>query len=122
MEENRLKDPLTGELFIPKRVNQRFASAYNRNKFNNRMANDLRKERAIIYAPLNKTHKLIKKLMEGKNECTFTYDYLAGYGIQFNINSHVKTIDGKRYNCVFEFIMIVDAINKTITIKKDGRL
>ncbi len=52
MKELTQKDPLTGEDFIPKRVNQRFASASNRKKFNNQQANALRKKRAIIYGYL----------------------------------------------------------------------
>lgn len=120
MSELTKKDPLTGETFLPKRVNQRFASASNRKKYNNQHANSLRKKRAVIYGPLNKTHLLLIKLMEGKSESVFSYDFLEGYGIQFNSYTHTEVIDGKRYNCVFEFIIIIDGINKKVKIKRYG--
>ena len=120
MSELTKKDPLTGETFLPKRVNQRFASASNRKKFNNQKANQLRKKRAIIYGPLNKNHQLLMKLMEGKDESVFSYAFLEGYGIQFNSFSHTKVIDEKRYNCIFEFIIMIDGINNKITIKRYG--
>lgn len=120
MSELNKKDPLTGESFIPKRVNQRFASASNRKKFNNQQANALRKKRAIIYGPLNKNHLLLMKLMEGKSERIFSYDFLEGYGIQFNSFSHTMLIDKKRHNCIFEFIIMIDGINNMVTIKRYG--
>ena len=120
MSELTKKDPLTGETFLPKRVNQRFASASNRKKFNNQQANALRKKRAIIYGPLNKNHLLLMKLMEGKSEKNFSYDFLEGYGIQFNSFSHTMVIDKKRHNCIFEFIIMIDGINNMVTIKRYG--
>lgn len=120
MNELTKKDPLTGEAFTPKRLNQKFASASNRKKFNNQQANALRKKRAIIYGPLNKNHLLLIKLMKGKDESEFTYDYLEGYGIQFNCFSHTKVIDKIRYNCIFEFIIMIDGINNKVKIKRYG--
>jgi hypothetical protein len=120
MSELTKKDPLTGEPFTPKRVNQRFASASNRKKYNNLYANALRKKRAIIYGPLNKNHHLLMKLMEGKNKSVFSYAFLEGYGIQFNSYSHTMNIDGDRYNCIFEFIIMIDGINNKVTIKRYG--
>ncbi len=120
MKELTKKDPLTGEDFIPKRVNQRFASASNRKKFNNQQANQLRKKRAIIYVPLNKNHLLLMKLMKGINESVFSNDFLEGYGIQFNCFSHTKVIDEIRYNCIFEFIIMIDGINNKVKIKRYG--
>jgi hypothetical protein len=120
MSDLTKNDPLSGEQFIPKRVNQRFASASNRKKFNNQQANQLRKKRAIIYGPLNKNHLLLMKLMKDIDESVFTYDYLEGYGIQFNCFSHTKVIDKIRYNCIFEFIIMIDGINNKVTIKRYG--
>ena len=122
MSELTKKDPLTGEPFTPKRVNQRFASASNRKKFNNQQANAIRKKRAIIYRPLNKTHLLLIKLMEGKDESVFSYDFLEGYGIQFKLFTHFKTIQGISHNCVFEFILIIDNTTKSVKIIRYGGL
>jgi hypothetical protein len=122
MKELTKKDPLTGEDFMPKRVNQRFASASNRKKFNNQQANQLRKKRAIIYGPINETHLLLIRLMEGKKESVYSYDFLEGYGIQFKLFTHFITIEGIRHNCVFEFILIIDNTNKSVKIIRYGGL
>jgi hypothetical protein len=122
MSELTKNDPLTGEPFTPKRVNQRFASASNRKKFNNQQANAIRKKRAIIYRPLNNTHLLLIKLMEGKDESVFSYDFLEGYGIQFKLFTHFKTTQGISHNCVFEFILIIDNTTKSVKIIRYGGL
>jgi hypothetical protein len=122
MSDLTKKDPLSGEQFIPKRLNQRFASASNRKKFNNQQANELRKKRAIFYGPLNETHLLLIRLMEGKDESVFSYDFLEGYGIQFKLFTHFKTIQGIRHNCVFEFTLIIDNTNKSVKIIRYGGL
>lgn len=122
MEKIVKKDPLTGQTFIPKRSNQRFATSYNRKKFNNQIANDLRKEREYIFGPLNKSHRLYIKLMEGKNEGEFSFDYLDGYGLKFNTFTHHKLINGVQVPCVFEFTLYIDASSKTVKIVRYGRL
>lgn len=121
MEKIVKKDPLTGEMFIPKRSNQRFATSYNRKKFNNQSANLLRKKRDVIYAPLNKTHRIIIKLMEGKNEADFNNEFLRGCGASFRGFSHFIVIDGKQCNCIFEFIIIVSNTSNTTKIVRNGR-
>ena len=120
MSELNKKDPLTGESFIPKRVNQRFASASNRKKFNNQQANALRKKRAIIYSPLNKTHHLLMKLMEGKNEAKFSKDFLKGYGVKLNLFNHIVIIEGAQHHAIFEFVLIF-LDNNIVKIIRNGR-
>ena len=121
MERIVKKDPLTGETFVPKRSNQRFATSYNRKKFNNNTANLLRKKRDVIYACLNKTHRIITKLMEGKNFEVFNNEFLKGCGVSFKNFSHFKAIDGKQCNCIFEFIIIICNTSNTTKIKRNGR-
>jgi hypothetical protein len=48
MEQLIKKDPLTGEEFVAKRSNQRFASAKNKIRYNNRKNAEINKERAFI--------------------------------------------------------------------------
>ena len=121
MKENITKiDPLTNEKFIPKRINQRFASASNRIRFNNKVANVLRQERAKINVPLYKTHRLLKALMGSKNEAEFSNDFLDGYGLQFNVFNHFTTIKGVSYPCVFEFVIIPNSVSNTVKIIKHG--
>lgn len=120
MEKIEKKDPLTGERFIPKRSNQRFATSYNRKKFNNQIANDLRKEREYIIGPLLRKHRLCKKLMEGKNEGEFSYEYLDGYGLDFNSFTHHKIINGIKVPRFFEFAIYINGITKTVKIVRYG--
>mgnify|MGYP001300208722 CR=1 FL=1 len=120
MKELTQKDPLTGEEFIPKRVNQRFASASNRKKFNNQQANALRKKRATINGPLNKTHLLLIKLMNGRNEAEFSKDYLDGYGVELNLFNHIVKINDYRHHAIFEFVLLF-LDNNIIKIIRHGR-
>lgn len=120
MNNFKKKDPLTGEEFIPKRVNQRFASSTNRIRYNNNQANDLRKKRAVIYGPLNKTHLLLIKLMNGKNEATYSKEFLKGYGVELNLFNHIVKIDDIGHHAIFEFVLIF-LDNNTVKIIRHGR-
>ena len=122
MEKIVKKDPLTGETFVPKRSNQRFATSYNRKKFNNQIANDLRKEREYIIGPLNRKHRLIKKLMIGRYKALFSYEYLDGYGLDFNTITHHEIINDIQVPFFFEFAIYVDGITETVKIVRYGRL
>ena len=120
MSDLTKKDPLTGEAFTPKRLNQRFASATNRKKFNNQQANALRKKRAIFYGPLNKNHLLLIKLMKGKNEASYSKEFLKGYGVDLNVFNHIVSIDNIGHHAIFEFVLIILS-NTTVKILRDGR-
>ncbi len=122
MKELTQKDPLTGEDFIPKRVNQRFASATNRKKFNNKQANDLRKKRAIINGPLNKSHLLLIKLMKGKNEAIFPKDYLDGYGVVLKQFNNIVRIENIGHHAIYEFVIIFIANTNNVKIIRYGGL
>jgi hypothetical protein len=122
MKELVQKDPLTGEEFIPKRVNQRFASATNRKKFNNKQANDLRKKRAIINGPLNKSHLLLIKLMKGKNEAIFPKDYLDGYGVVLKQFNNIVRIENIGHHAIYEFVIIFIANTNNVKIIRYGGL
>jgi hypothetical protein len=119
MSELTKKDPLTGETFLPKRVNQRFASASNRKKFNNQQANALRKERDKICGPLNKTHLLLVKLMKGKNEATFSKEFLKGYGVKLSLFNHIVSIDNIGHHAIYEFVVLILS-NNNVTILRNG--
>ena len=120
MNELTKKDPLTGETFLPKRVNQRFASASNRKKYNNQQANALRKKRAIIYGPLNKTHLLLMKLMKGRNEAIYSKDYLKGYGVELSLFNHIVSIDNIGHHAIFEFVLHILSNNNVKILRYGG--
>jgi hypothetical protein len=122
MSDLTKNDPLSGEQFIPKRVNQRFASATNRKKFNNKQANDLRKKRAIINGPLNKSHLLLIKLMKGKNEAIFSKDYLDGYGVILKQFNNIVRIENIGHHAIYEFVIIFIANSNNVKIIRYGGL
>ncbi len=84
-DDIRRVDPLTGEKFFAKRVNQKFARPENRIKFHNSQANELRKETSVINNAIIKTHRLYRILMGDKKEAVFPYEFLKGYGINLSV-------------------------------------
>lgn len=120
MKELTRIDPLTGEAFIPKRVNHIYVTPSNRKKFNNQKNEALRKERAKINGPLNKTHRLLKKLMEGKNDVKHSKDFLKGYGVELSLFNHVVKINGVPHYAIFEFVLIF-LDNNIVKIVRNGR-
>jgi hypothetical protein len=113
-------DPYSGEEFIAKRVNQRFARPENRIRYNNDAANELRKQREYINKPIHIAHVKIIKLMDGRNEAEFSIDFLRGYGVNFNVFNHYVLINGVQQPAIFEFIFIIDKLNKKVKIIRHG--
>lgn len=66
MEEIIKTDPLTGEKFVAKRANQRFATKENRIKFHNSQASILNQKRAFLINHANKAKFFYKNSM-GQN-------------------------------------------------------
>ncbi len=121
MRQNIIRiDPLTGEEFIPSRVNQRFSIPANRIKFHNESANDLRKETAHVNYPINKTHRLVRKLMGNKIVEVFSFDFLDGFGIDFRCFNHYIKIKGILHPNIYEFTFIINTENKTVKIINNG--
>ena len=117
----RRKDPLTGEVFYATRKNQKFARPENRIKYNNNLANDLRREREYINKPIHIAHIKVVKLMDGKNEAEFSIDFLRGYGLDFNVFNHYVLYNGIQHPAIFEFVFIIDKVNKKVKIIRHGR-
>jgi hypothetical protein len=118
----RQKDPLTGELFFPKRANQKFARPENRIKFNNDVANELRREREHINKPIHISHVKLRKLMVGINEAEFSFDYMDGAEIDFNLFNHYVLYNGINRRAIFEFIIIIYRYNKRIKVIRHDKL
>ena len=118
----RQKDPLTGELFFPKRANQKFARPENRIKFNNDATNELRRERENINKPINIAHVKLRKLMVGRNEAEFSFDYMYGAEIDFNLFNHYVLYNEIKRRAIFEFIIIIYRFNKRIKVIRHDEL
>lgn len=103
MEKRR--DPLTNELFEPKRRNQRFATAENRIRYHNELQAKKRDELAPYTRAINKNIRILEELMEGKNKEWFHMAFLLGKGYTFNAYTDVVFRDGKRCARVYHYII-----------------
>lgn len=96
-EQEKIRDPHTGEWFIPKRSNQKFASAENRIAFNNAKA----QKRQQFYAPylkkLKRNYDILNRLLGEHDTIEKSEDFLEGAGYNINIITGYKTYENYRY-------------------------
>jgi hypothetical protein len=108
-------DPYTGETFVPKRTNQKFASAQNRFDFHNERAREEREADADIYKQLRKNIKIVRKLIGNENKATVYKETLEALGFSFKHITGAESHEGKRVDTLFEF-MIYPINNTQVTI------
>lgn len=113
------KDLLTGEAFVPQRINQVFAKSENRIAFHNKKANDLRHSAAFINKPLHVNLRILNELMKGKKERTFHKQYLLGKGFSFSVFNHVNFYEGKNYYAIYEYTVMNLGKDQIKIIKND---
>jgi hypothetical protein len=99
------KDLLTGETFIPQRINQVFASSANRITFHNVKATKLRHNSAYVNKPLHRNLKILNELMFGKKEQKFHKQFLIGKGYSFNVFTHYQKIENKNIPCIYNYAL-----------------
>lgn len=96
MEQLIKKDPLTGEEFVAKRANQRFANTDNKIRYHNRQNAKINKERAFIDKPCKLSHCVLKALWKPNSDNIYNRYYLEGKGLRFDaFNRIVDTKYGK---------------------------
>lgn len=100
------KDLLTGEIFKPKRSNQKFKTAENRIKFNNQKAKKMREKINYINKPLKKSMLALDSLMKDKKEGVFHKEFLRGKGISFKVFTHFISIENKSYPSIYNYTLI----------------
>ena len=106
--ENK-KDPLSGELFIPKRISQRFACRANQIRFNNLLAKQKRIKKAIYDKPLDKNRTILKTILGNKSVIIKSKDFLLGMGYDFRLslyNVPVSDEKGTTATGIYEFLII----------------
>lgn len=111
------KDLLTGETFIPMRINQKFSCPDNRTIYNNHKANALRQKVANINKPLLINFRILNELMDGKKTANFHKQFLAGKGFSFTVHTHYVEYEGKMEIAIYDYI-IIKADNDQIKIIK----
>lgn len=119
MEPRKLKDPLTGEEFIPKKISQRFARPENRIKQNNLKASKLRQERAFLDKYFHKNHRIFRKIYVLEGDNVFNIFWLEGKGFQFGATTHKVEYKGTYRDCVYEFMILeIEGTDDIKIIKK----
>ncbi len=101
-----LKDPLTNELFIPKRFNQRFSCRANQIAFNNNKARNIRKQTSYINTPLQKNFKILNEFLSKQNEITVHKQYLLGKGFTFEVYTGAEKYKNDIKFSIYKFIVI----------------
>jgi hypothetical protein len=97
------KDPHTGEPFIPKRSNQKFANLANKIAYNNEKAQQRRNQNLGINKVLNKNAKILERILGAAKEANKSKDYLEGAEFVFGNYTHMKTFNNRSYYCVFNY-------------------
>lgn len=103
---NEKTDPYTGEVFIPSRANQVFATEENRIAFNNAKAKTLRERKAFVNKPLHANQRILSELLGGKAFVEVHRQFLLGKGFSLNTFTHYSEHQGKSYPSVYEFTII----------------
>jgi hypothetical protein len=116
------KDLLTGEVFVPQRINQVFAKSANRiafHAFHNKKANDLRHSAAFINKPLHVNLRILNELMKGKTDKTFHKQFLMGKGFSFSVHNHVNVYEGKNHYALYQYTVVNLGDEQIKIIKND---
>ena len=97
-------DPLTGEVFTPKRDNQFFITRKTQVRFNNLKAQRLKKHKALIDHPMDNNRKVMKKILGGRITIQKSREFLLGAGFDFRYATHQRSDENKvTWLCVYEF-------------------
>lgn len=112
------KDLFTGEPFVPKRINQRFANSFNRISYYNKKANELRHSAAFINKPLHINLRILNELMHNEDEKIFFKQFLLGKGFSFNVHNNIKNHDGKNHYAIYHYVVITLTNGQIKIIKK----
>jgi hypothetical protein len=106
MEPITLKDPLTGEIFYPKKISQRYANPANRIKHNNLKASKLKQQRAFLDKHFHKNHLIIKEIYVPRGHNIFNVFWMEGKGFQFGATNHKVDYKGTYRDCIYEFMIL----------------
>ncbi len=99
------KDPLTGELFITKRNNQRFASRKNQVRYNNIKAQKMRNIKSPYNRAIDKNLKVLMDILGDKSQCEKSKDYLIGAGFDFRFFNRSLINNDVNYQCVYHYAL-----------------
>lgn len=97
-----LIDPHTGESFVPKRTNQRFARRANQIAFNNAKAKELRDQHLVVDNAIKRNWLIIKDLLNGKESIECSYDRLSNLGFAFRHFNNMRLRQDMSYYAIYD--------------------
>ncbi|WP_299095348.1 hypothetical protein [uncultured Winogradskyella sp.] len=106
MKEDNIEtaiDPLTGEEFVPKRSNQKFASRENQIRYNNLQAAKERQAKAKTRKILNSNRKALQKVLGPNDEIVRSLDFLKGAGLDLQYCTHTIRINNLNWTCIDDY-------------------
>lgn len=107
------KCPYSGELFKPKRNNQKYASKQNRLAFHNKRYRQNRMPQEYINRKLYINHSIISEIIGDNNEIEVNNDYIKALGYNFIYVTHLYSHNNQTYMGLYNFYFI--RLNKSTT-------
>lgn len=101
----KIIDPLTREEFIPKRKNQRFASADNRRRYHNDRATLVNRDKAPIDRKLKHNFLLLNELLKENKDVLIKKEDLLIKGFDPNYFTHITQTNGKISRCIYDYTL-----------------
>lgn len=99
------KDPLTGEEFVAKRSNQRFATADNKIRYHNRKNSELYRIRSPYEKPLKQSHRELIALYNPNSDNKFHVKFLKGRGVDTGAYNHIIHLDSGDLYCYYDYAL-----------------
>ena len=95
----------SGEEFIPRRANQKFATTKNRMDYHNSRYSAIRKLKAKYDEKLHKNFCVLNELMSEVDSGTFHKEFLKGKGFSFNVLTHFTEFNGRELPALYDFVI-----------------
>ncbi|HRY97478.1 MAG TPA: hypothetical protein P5550_00325 [Bacteroidales bacterium] len=111
------KDPYTGEMFVPGRRNQRFASKETKNAWHNQRAIALADEKRAVNKVLEKNRKILASLLGDQASVETTLLDLERQGFRFNYLTHTRRHEEKVWRYIYGIRYLIEGKSKIIIEK-----
>ncbi len=100
------KDPFTGETFYKRRNNQKFASRENQIRYNNRIAAEKQKAKALVERYLDKNRTILKSILGDEKVVTKSKDFMLGAGFHSGCHTHSIERGNELWKCVYDYAFL----------------
>jgi len=100
---NQRTDPFSGEVFIPKRSNQNFASRKNQVAYNNAKAQKIRALHTEIDSQIKKNWQILDGVLGIQEVSTKSKEFLLGAGYDFRLFNSYQTHEEHPYYGVYNY-------------------